>query len=93
MTSSNQSPDMSNQAAKLLEDPSFSIVDREEFVRLAGVVIANTNDIVVITDIPTVDQEPRIVYVNEAFVRETGYAPHEVLGKNPRMLQGPRSDL
>jgi len=65
MTSSNQSPDMSNQAAKLLEDPSFSIVDREEFVRLAGVVIANTNDIVVITDIPTEDQEPRIVYVNK----------------------------
>ena len=92
MTSSNHSPDISNQAAKLLEDPSFSIVDREEFVRLAGVVIANTNDIVVITDIPTDDQEPRIVYVNEAFVRETGYAPHEVLGKNPRMLQGPRSD-
>jgi len=92
MTSSNHSPDINNQAAKLLEDPSFSIVDREEFVRLAGVVIANTNDIVVITDIPIDDQEPRIVYVNEAFVRETGYAPHEVLGKNPRMLQGPRSD-
>jgi len=92
MTSSNHSPDINNQAAKLLEDPSFSIVDREEFVSLTGVVVANMNDVVVIMDTPTDDQEPRIVYVNEAFVRETGYAPYEVLGKNPRMLQGPRSD-
>lgn len=92
MTSSNHFPHISNQATKLLEDPTFSIVNHEEFVRLAGVVIANTNDIVVITDIPTDDQEPRIVYVNEVFVLETGYAPHEVLGKNPRMLQGSRSD-
>jgi PAS domain S-box-containing protein len=92
MTSSNHSSDSTVPAAKLAEEQSFSILGREEFAKLAGVVIANTNDIVVITDIPTDNQEPRIVYVNEAFVRETGYLANEVLGKNPRILQGPRSD-
>ena len=92
MTSSNHSSDITVPAAKLAEEQSFSILGREEFAKLAGVVIANTNDIVVITDIPTDNQEPRIVYVNEAFVRETGYLANEVLGKNPRILQGPRSD-
>lgn len=35
---------------------------------------------------------PRIVYVNAAFSKMTGYAAAEVLGRTPRMLQGPESD-
>ena len=35
---------------------------------------------------------PRILYVNPAFTRMTGYAPEEVLGQTPRMLQGPGTD-
>lgn len=37
---------------------------------------------IVITDL-----DARIEYVNEAFVRNTGYAREEVLGANPRILQ------
>lgn len=36
---------------------------------------------------------PKIVYVNAAFSKMTGYAAAEVLGRTPRMLQGPKSDL
>ncbi|SFE91007.1 HWE histidine kinase domain-containing protein [Methylobacterium sp. yr596] len=36
---------------------------------------------------------PRIEYVNPAFGRMTGYEAHEVLGRSPRFLQGPRTDL
>ena len=35
---------------------------------------------------------PRIVYVNPAFSALWGYSPEEVLGKTPRILQGPKSD-
>lgn len=35
---------------------------------------------------------PRILFVNPAFERLTGYAAHEVVGLSPRILQGPRTD-
>jgi PAS domain S-box-containing protein len=35
---------------------------------------------------------PTIVFVNKAFERLTGYTRGEVLGRNPRFLQGPRTD-
>jgi PAS domain S-box-containing protein len=35
---------------------------------------------------------PVIEYVNPAFERMTGYAAHEVVGKSPRLLQGPLTD-
>jgi PAS domain S-box-containing protein len=37
-------------------------------------------------------EEPRIVFVNPAFTALTGYAAEEVLGKTPRLLQGPGTD-
>ncbi|MFC4456370.1 HD domain-containing phosphohydrolase [Deinococcus sonorensis] len=39
------------------------------------------------------DAEQRLVYVNPAFSRVTGYEPAEVLGRTPRFLQGPETDL
>jgi PAS domain S-box-containing protein len=33
-----------------------------------------------------------IIYVNEAFTALTGYTPEDVMGKSPRMLQGPKTD-
>ncbi|AWW49572.1 PAS domain-containing protein [Polynucleobacter paneuropaeus] len=92
MTNTNHSLGIQGQLAQSGNDESFSVIGQDEFFKLAGVVIANTNDIVVITDVPNDHLEPRIVYVNEAFIRETGYSLSDVLGKNPRMLQGPRSD-
>ncbi len=36
---------------------------------------------------------PTIVYVNPAFERMTGWSRAEALGKSPRILQGPETDL
>ena len=43
---------------------------------------------VLLTDASTGKDGHRIVYVNEAFRRMTGYSEQELLGRNPRMLQG-----
>ena len=65
----------------------------EERLRLLESVVVQANDAVLITEAGPVDQPgPRIVYANGAFTRTTGYSLEEVLGRNPRMLQGPDSD-
>jgi diguanylate cyclase (GGDEF)-like protein/PAS domain S-box-containing protein len=52
--------------------------------------IARLNDIVIITEAaPFRAPGPRIVFVNEAFERRTGYSRDEVIGHSPRLLQGP----
>ncbi|WP_235964773.1 sensor domain-containing protein [Caenimonas soli] len=62
----------------------------EEQLRLLESSIARLNDIVIITEAgPFNAPGPRIVFVNEAFERRTGYSPEEVLGRTPRLLQGP----
>ena len=35
---------------------------------------------------------PCIEYVNPAFTRMTGYEANEVVGRSPRLLQGPATD-
>ncbi len=62
----------------------------QEHLRLLETCVSRINDIVIITEAaPFTDPGPRIVYVNDAFVRNTGHAREEVLGKCPRFLQGP----
>ncbi|MEM9091065.1 MAG: PAS domain S-box protein [Cyanobacteria bacterium P01_F01_bin.53] len=64
-----------------------------EELRLLQSVVVNTNDAVIITEAEPFDNPgPRILYVNDAFTRITGYEPAEVLGKTPRILQGPKTD-
>ncbi|MDP3769253.1 MAG: PAS domain S-box protein, partial [Dehalococcoidia bacterium] len=61
----------------------------EAELRLLWASVAMLNDMVVITD---AEPRPRIVFVNAAFKRRTGYSAAEVIGRTPSLLQGPGSD-
>ena len=66
---------------------------QESWLRLLESVVVNANDAVVITEAEPVQLPgPHIVYVNQAFTRMMGYQPEEIVGKTPRILQGPNTD-
>ena len=71
--------------------------ESREQLRLLETAISRLNDIVLITAAATTaEPSPRIVFVNDAFELRTGYSRKDVLGKSPRLLQGPetqRSEL
>ena len=66
-------------------------------LRLLQTAVSRLNDIVIITEAVALEQGgPRIVFVNDAFERQTGYSRAEALGHTPRLLWGPntqRSEL
>ncbi|MHA7277200.1 sensor domain-containing protein [Arthrobacter sp. Hz1] len=58
-------------------------------------VVVNANDVVLVTRAEPIDLPsggPEVIYVNPAFTRMTGYQPHEIVGKTPRILQSPKTD-
>lgn len=62
-------------------------------MELLDACIERLNDIVMITEASPLDAPgPRIIYVNSAFEKVTGYSREEVTGKSPRLLQGPETD-
>ncbi|RZJ19526.1 MAG: EAL domain-containing protein [Haliea sp.] len=64
----------------------------QEQVLLLQTSISRLNDVVMITEgQPLSLPGPRIVFVNDAFERLTGYSQAEVLGQTPRLLQGRRT--
>ncbi|MEG3974228.1 PAS domain S-box protein [Microcoleus sp. herbarium8] len=66
---------------------------RELELRLLESAVTTTNDAVLITEAEPIDEPgPRILYVNPAFTRMSGYTLEEVLGKTPRILQGEKTD-
>ncbi len=64
----------------------------DERHRLFEAVVENVNDAVVVTDANLEPPGPRIVYVNPAYTRMTGYGPDEAVGRNPGFLQGTDTD-
>jgi len=59
----------------------------DERLRLLERAVAAARNGIVITD-PSLPDNP-IIFVNPSYAKNTGYAKEEVLGKNPRFLQGP----
>lgn len=56
---------------------------------LLQVLAENSFDSVLITD---ASAEGKITYANKAFKKLTGHDPSQIIGKTPRILQGPATD-
>lgn len=86
------------------DDASFKILEElfgnmyaslrqfESQLDLLESAIRNDYDSILITELNLDKPGPRIVYVNDGFTKMTGYTPKEVIGKTPRILQGPKTD-
>jgi len=65
----------------------------EQRLALLNTCVSHLNEIVMITEAdPVGEPGPRIVFVNEAFERITGYTAAETLGRSPKFLQGEQTD-
>lgn len=63
--------------------------NKEYQLRLFGLVVTQTSELVMITEAESVTNDGRkIVYVNEAFCKLTGYASDELIGKTPHIFHG-----
>ena len=72
---------------------ALSLIDAlgspEGGLTLLKLLADNSFDSILVTD---TSAKGRIIYANKAFKKLTGYDPSEVVGKDPRMLQGPGTD-
>jgi len=59
---------------------------------LFQVALDQSYNSVVITDANTKGDGPRIIYANPSFEKMTGYTLCELIGKSPKILQGPLTD-
>lgn len=57
-------------------------------------IVENAQDIVIVTEASEIKAPlgPKIVYVNKAFEKLTGYSKEEIKGETPRILQGSLTD-
>lgn len=68
--------------------------DSRKHMNLLETCVSRLNDIVFITEAGPLDEPwSRIVFINDAFERRSGYRRDEVLGKTPQMLEGPKTQL
>jgi len=74
-------------------DPtSFSTQSAEEILRLVKAAVEQVSYSVVITTAALDSPGPRIVYATPAFCRMTGFTIEDIIGRTPRVLQGPNTD-
>jgi len=64
----------------------------EEALRLFESAMEQSKESIMITDADLDLPGPKILFVNPAFTKMTGYTAEEAIGKSPRILQGARTD-
>ena len=77
--------DLDVESVQLIADSIWRIVQRrrtDAMLRKLSLAVEQSPESIVITDL-----DANIEYVNEAFLRVTGYDREDVIGRNPRILQ------
>lgn len=64
--------------------------DTEQLKRIVRSLFHNSFEAAMLTT-PEIDQH-KIIFVNPAFCKMTGYQEHELIGQSPRMLQGEKTN-
>ena len=85
----------SHHGASEITVVSRDVTDRlhaEQQLHLIQQAVDQVRESVIITDNQLQHPGPHILYVNPAFTKLTGYRSPDILGKSPRILQGPRTD-
>lgn len=80
---------------KIKEIVEKLVKERDQYaenIRLLESAIRDDYDSILITELTLEKPGPKIVYVNDGFCEMTGYSKEEVIGKTPRILQGPKTD-
>src|SRR5262245_44861344 len=85
-------PELIDQRVVVSRPESAFHNQAEEQLRLLKTAIEQSNESVIIMTARPDPPGPEIVYVNPAFTKMTGYAPEDVIGKTPHILQGPETD-
>ena len=79
--------------ADSLEEGQNALQAANAELRLVAAAVAQLNDKVIIARAsPDPDQPQPIIFANDAFVRHTGYAREQLLGRSMIMFAGPRTD-
>jgi PAS domain S-box-containing protein len=65
----------------------------DQWLTLLNTCVSNLNDVILVAEADPIDEPgPKIIFVNEAFKRITGYSAEEALGRSPRFLEGEKTD-
>ena len=81
-----------NSAPTMNPLPAPSATPGPDLAQLLQTAVEQAFNAVVITSAGSDGAGPLITYCNSAFCRMTGYARTELLGRSPRILQGPKTD-
>jgi len=63
----------------------------EESLRLLGAAVEQAKDAILITDANLDAPGPTVVFANPAFTRMSGFEPEDIIGRTPRIMQGPKT--
>jgi len=77
--------------SKIIRDIS-ELKQKQEELELFKMLVENSSDAVIITGAAYETPGPKIIYVNRAFTKISGYTAEDAIGQTPRILQGPLTD-
>ncbi|MGJ7914131.1 putative bifunctional diguanylate cyclase/phosphodiesterase [Massilia sp. LXY-6] len=89
----NNSMQQLGKTADSLEAGHARLHELNAELRLTSAAVARLNDMVLIARVVDAEgAEQPIIFANDAFVRRTGYAREEIVGRSMRVLHGPDTD-